>query len=164
MRRHGDPRDDALDVAPLIEQRRQRGPALLVHAVALVEDAHPAAHHRRDQRRGVIGDLAVVGENRRDDEVLGARVGGALIDVQILVPVARRSHAQRRLADPGHTLDARHQRQVGVVDDEPTRQQLPQNLFLPDPLADRRIRTAEHEAHAVHFGPASLRPGFARGT
>ncbi len=91
--------DDALDVAAVVEQRGQAGPRLLVHPVPLVEHADAAGEHRRDQRRGVIGDLAALGQDGGDDQVFGPRVGRALVDEERLLAQPRGRHRQRRLAD-----------------------------------------------------------------
>ena len=50
MRLDLDAGDDRLDIAPGVEQRRQRRPALLAHPVAFIQDRDAAAQHGRHQR------------------------------------------------------------------------------------------------------------------
>ena len=81
VRRDFDAGDDRLHVSAVVQQGRERGPAFLVHAVALVQDARSARDHGRHQRRGVVGNLPRLRQHRRDQQVLRARVAGALVDV-----------------------------------------------------------------------------------
>ena len=80
-----DSRHDAFHIAAVVKKRGEACPRLLVHPVAFVENANPAANHGADQRRGMVGDLARLGENGCDDEVFGTCVGGTLIDVKRLL-------------------------------------------------------------------------------
>ena len=45
----GDPGDDGLHVAPMVQERGQGGPTPLVHPVALIQHTHAAGEHGRDE-------------------------------------------------------------------------------------------------------------------
>ena len=151
MRGDGDPRDDRFDVAPMIEQRGEAGPRLLVHAVALVEDADPAADHGGHEGRGVIVDLAALAQDRRDEQIFGPRVGRALVDEERLRAFAGRRHRQGRLADAGRADDPRGEREVLRIDDQPAGEDLLQDLPLPDPRSLGGIGGSEIEPDTFNF-------------
>ncbi len=99
----------------------------------------------------MVGDLAAFGQDGRDDQIFGPRVGRALIDEQGLLPQPGGGHRQGRLADPRCAREPRRQRQVPRVDDQPARQQLTQNRVLSDPVLVAQIRRAETERHSTHL-------------
>ncbi len=144
-----DPGDDALGVPAVVEERGEARPRLLVHPVPLVEHADPARQHRRDERRRVVGDLARLGQHRRDQEVFGPGVGRALVDVERLLADLRRGHGQGRLADPRRADQAGRKRAVAGVDDQPAGQELAEDLVLADPALFGRVGGAQVERHAA---------------
>ncbi|TXT35193.1 MAG: hypothetical protein FD138_1473 [Planctomycetota bacterium] len=135
----------------MIEQRREAGPRLLVHAVSLIENADASCEHRRDERRSVVDDLAALGQHRRHEQIFRSRVRRALVDVKRLLPDTRPSDGQRRLADPRSSDQPGSQRQIDIIDQQPTRQQLLEHFPLPDPLPFGRIRLGQEETHAANF-------------
>ena len=143
---------DGLDVAAGVEQRRQAGPALLAHAVAFVEDHHAAADHGRHQRRGHVAQLARAFDDRRDQQVLGARVHGGLHDVDLAAEALGGGVGQGGLPDARLAHQARVHRQIPRIDHQPGRQQLPQRFFLPDPAHGQliRVRQVQRDAFDLH--------------
>ena len=119
----------------MVKQWRQTGPRLLVHPVALVENAHTAAQHRGDKRRSVILDPAVFTEDWSDQQVFRPGIGSALIDVELLLTCVCRRDRKRRFTDAWRADDSWSQRQILFVDDDPAGQQLPERLTLPDPVS-----------------------------
>ena len=92
IHRHGSPKfsgrgdrdsgDNRFHITPIIEKRRERRPRLFVHPIAFVQYANATANHGRYQRRSVVGNLASLAQNGRDEQIFRTRVGRALIDVQ----------------------------------------------------------------------------------
>src|SRR5690606_21273078 len=89
---------------------------------------------RRDERRGMVCDLAILREHRRDQQVFRARIGRALINVEFLLPLLRGGHGERRFADAGPANEPGCERQIVVADHNPASQELPQNLALATAL------------------------------
>ena len=135
----------------MIQQRRQAGPRLFVHAVAFVQEANAALNHRRHQRRGVVLDGPALAQHRRHEQIFGARVGRALIDVERLLALAGGRDRERRLADAGRSEEPRRQRQVLLIDDQPAGEDLFQDFALADPGPRRRIGGTEMQTNAVNF-------------
>ena len=50
--------NDGLDIATVIQQRRERGPAFLIHSIAFIKDTDAALDHRSDQRRRMVGNFS----------------------------------------------------------------------------------------------------------
>ena len=55
---------DGFDIAAVIQQRREAGPALLAHPIAFVEDGDAAAKHGGHQRRGHVAQAALAFNDR----------------------------------------------------------------------------------------------------
>ena len=125
---------DGLHIAAVVEQRRQAGPALLAHAVALVQDGDAAAEHGGDQRRRHVAQAARALDHRRDQQIFRARVHGRLQDVDIAPHALAGGVGQRGLADARFAQQPRIHGQVLFVHHHPSGQQLPHQLVLPDPL------------------------------
>lgn len=96
-----DPRHDRFDVTPMIEQRGQRGPRFLVHAVPLVEYANSSRDHRGDQGGGVILYGPLFAKYGSYQQILGTGICSALIDVNRLLPLPGGGLRERGLADSG---------------------------------------------------------------
>jgi hypothetical protein len=109
----------------------------------------PPREHCRDQRRSVIGDLAALGQHRRDQQVLGTRVGRALIDVQLLLSLAGARHAQSGLTDSRRPHQPRREGKVPGVHHQPAGQKLLEDFALPDPFPGRVVWLTEFKADAV---------------
>ena len=104
-----DSRDDRFHVAPRVEQGSQGSPALLAHAVALVENANASAQHGRRQRRSMVADHLTGADDRSHQEVLGAGIHRALKDVNLVAELLGHGVGQGRLAHAGLTQDAGRQ-------------------------------------------------------
>jgi hypothetical protein len=74
---------DRFDIAARVEQRRQRRPAFLTHAIALIEDRDTTAQHCSHQRRRYVSQLAFTLDDRRYQQIFGTRVDGRLQDVTL---------------------------------------------------------------------------------
>ena len=154
MGANGDAGDDRFDVAAMIQQRGQRGPAFFVHPIAFVKNANTAANHRRHQRRGVIGNLATFGQHRRDQQIFRAGIGRALIDEQFLLALIGSCHRQSRLANSWRSHQSGRQRQIAFINDDPTSEYLLQNFLLPDPGAGDVVGLGKLNLDPLNF------PGF----
>ena len=104
----------------------------------------------------MIGDLAALGEHRRDEQIFGPRVGRALIDVKVLPAQLRAGHTERRLADARRADEPRRERIVAGVDRDPTRDELPQNFALPNPLRLVGVGLRKFEADVVNVDVAGI--------
>ena len=88
-------------------------------------------------------------DDRRDDEVLGARVHRGLEDVRRATDGASRGVGQRRLADAGLADEPRIHGHVGRVDHHPRRLELQEELGTPYPLERQIVRLGELDLDVV---------------
>ena len=117
-----------------------------------------AGEHGGDEGRGVIGDGAGFGEDGGDEEVFGAGVGGALVDVEGLVAMLGGGHGEGGLADAGGADEAWGEGEVAGVDDEPAGQELAEDVILTDPALLGGVGAAEVEGDTVDG--LATRPGW----
>ena len=82
----------------------------------------------------VKDNLAALGQHGRYQQVLRTCIGRALVDEEFLSASPCSGHGQCRLSDPRSAEQPRCQRQISLVDDQPTGEDLFQDFFLPDPL------------------------------
>ena len=157
MRGDGGSGDDRFDIASVVQKRREGCPALLAHPVAFVEKADAAGDHRGDERRGVVCDGSGLGQDGRDEEILGTGVAGTLIDVEILASLPGGGHGQGGFADSGGADEPGRQRQIGLVDHEPAGKQLPQGVGLPDPLLRGRHGISKVKGDVLDLNGPALR-------
>ena len=149
VRLHLHARDDRLDRAPRVEERRERGPRLLAHPVPLVEDRDASLDHRGDDARRDVPDAALACNDRSDQEILGPRVQRRLEEVGVPAHPLRRRVRERRLADARLADEARVQRQVARLDDEPRREELVDQVLPARPLERQLVRVRERDLYPL---------------
>ena len=99
----------------------------------------------------MVGDLARFGQHRRDQQILGARIGSTLRDIERLLAQAGGSHGQGGFADAGWTNEAGGQRTIGGIDHQPAGQQLAKDFILADPAQVGAVRSRQLKLHPFDF-------------
>jgi hypothetical protein len=148
MRLDFNSRHDGFHIAPVIEQRREAGPAFLAHAVAFVDDGDAAGDHRCHQRRRYVTQVSRAFDHGCDQQVLRACVHGRLQNVHIPAHAFRRRVGQRGLTDPRLAEQPRIHGQVPLVQDHPRGQELPHQFLLTDPAHGQLVGMRQVQGHA----------------
>ncbi|SPF55901.1 hypothetical protein SBA4_7550003 [Candidatus Sulfopaludibacter sp. SbA4] len=140
--------DDGFHVAPVIQQGRQAGPALLAHAVAFVHDGDAPADHGGDQRRRHVAQAAFALDHGSNQQILRTRVQGGLQDVDIAPHALAGGVGERGLAHAGLAEQAGVHGQILIVHDHPGGQQLPHEFVLSHPLDRQFVRVGKVQGYA----------------
>jgi hypothetical protein len=141
--------DDGLDVAAAVEEGGERGPGLLAHAVALVEDADAAGDHGADEGAGDVAQLLAVGDDGGDEQVLRAGVHGGLEHVDGEAEGLGGGGGEGGLADAWFADEAGRHGVVVVVEDHPGGEELAAQLGAADPLPVEFIGRREAQLDAL---------------
>ena len=99
----------------------------------------------------MILDVSTFGQHRGDEQIFRSCIGGALVNMQVLLADSTCRNGERCFTDSWRTDKARGQRQVFGVDDQPACEQLLQNFTLTDPFSFGRIGLTEIQANPVDF-------------
>src|SRR5579862_2013025 len=139
--------DDAFDIAPVIQQGRERCPAFFTHAVTFVENGDAAPDHGGDEGGSHVAQTPFPFNDRGDEKIFGAGIERSLHDVDVATHAACGGISQggfthARLAD-----QARAHRQIGFVDYQPGGKELPHQFFLTDPVNGQVIGMSEVEGY-----------------
>ena len=153
-----DSRDDGLHIAPVVEQRSQAGPALLAHAVSLVNDGDPAADHGGHQRRRDVSQTVFPGDHGRNQQVFGARVHGGLQNIDVASHALTGGIGEGSLADTRFAQKPRIHRQILFVYHHPRGQQLPHELVLSNPLHRQLIGMCQMQGYPLDVDRHTLFP------
>ena len=157
---------DGFHVAAVVEQRRQACPALLAHAVALVEDGDAAADHGGDQRRGDVAQASLAGDHRGDQQIFGAGIEGGLEDVDVASHAPAGGVGEGGLADTRLAQQPRIHGQVLLVHHHPRGQQLAHQFVLSHPLHCKLVGVRQVQGYPLDLDRHRLSPiiGYSAGS
>jgi hypothetical protein len=129
----------------------QTGPALLAHAVALVDDGDAAADHGGDEGRRHVAQVAAAFDHGGDQQIFGAGIHGGLQNVDVAAHAASGGIGEGGFADTRLAEEARVHGEVLFVDHHPGGQQLPHQFVLPDPLDGKFVRVGQVQGNAFNL-------------
>jgi hypothetical protein len=160
MGRDRDARDNRFDITPVVQKRCQRGPALFVHPIAFIEDAHRSGQDRRHERGGMIGNGPGLRQDRSYQQIFRSRIGGALENMNSLLTLTGSGHRQRRLTNSRWAGEPRRKWEVLMVDDQPAGQQLLEDFPFANPFLGGRNRLPQANRHVIDYDRPGTRPGL----
>jgi hypothetical protein len=133
----------AFNVSPVVEERRQTGPTLLAHAIAFVQNHDAAQNHGAHQRRCHVAQTARAFDYRRNEKIFRTRVQCGLHDEHVAAHPLPRRIRQGRLPHARFADQPGAHRDILFGYDHPGGQQMPHQLFLPDPTDGQFIGMGE---------------------